>query len=140
MKKRDSLGKLMILALALFFLAGAKTASAGGEFDYSRSQLMGNSGFTVFRVADFGNLLGLSISIDGIPITTLSWGEGYRAIVRPGRHVITVSDSPSPYGKTKFTRRTIDFAPGQNYSFTAIWDVETITLEDGGYRYHGFYR
>ena len=140
MKKRDSLGKLMILALALFFLGGVKTVSAGGEFDYSRNQLMGNSGFTVFRVADFGNLLGLSISIDGIPITTLSWGEGYRAIIRPGRHVITVSDSPSPYGKTKFTRRTIDFAPGQNYSFTAIWDVETITLEDGGYRYHGFYR
>jgi hypothetical protein len=29
---------------------------------------------------------------------------------------------------------------GQNYSFTAIWDVQNILLEDGGYQYHGFYR
>ena len=101
---------------------------------------MGNSGLTVFRGADFGNQIGLSISIDGIPITTLSWGEGYRAIVRPGRHILTVTDTPSPYGKTKLTHRTIDLIPGQNYSFTALWDVETILLEDGGYQYHGFYR
>jgi hypothetical protein len=140
MKKHDSLGNAAVLVLALAIFATANLALAGSGFDYSRSELRGNSGLTLFRVADFGNLLGLSISIDGIPITTLSWGEGYRAIVRPGRHVITVTDSPSPYGKTKFTQRTIDFAPGQNYAFTAIWDVETITLEDGGYRYHGFYR
>ena len=101
---------------------------------------MGNSGLTIFRGADFGNELGLSISIDGIPITTLSRGEGYRAIIRPGRHILTVTDTPSPYGKTKFTHRTINLISGQNYSFTALWEVETILLEDGGYQYHGFYR
>jgi len=101
---------------------------------------MGNSGLMIFRGADFGNQLGLSISIDGIPITTLSWGEGYRAVVRPGRHILTVTDTPSPYGKTKFTHRTVNLIAGQNYSFTALWEVETILLEDGGYQYHGFYR
>ena len=140
MKKRDSLGNASVVVLALAIFATAKLAAAGTGFDYSRSELMGNSGLTLFRVADFGNQLGLSISIDGIPITTLSWGEGYRAFIRPGRHVITVTDSPLPYGKTKFTHRTIDFVPGHNYAFTALWDVETITLEDGGYRYHGFDR
>ena len=140
MKKRYLVGKAAVLVFALAIFATAKLALAGTGFEYSRSELMGNSGLTLFRVADFGNQLGLSISIDGIPITTLSWGEGYRAIIRPGRHLITVTDSPSPYGKTKFTHRTIDFRPGQNYAFTAIWDVEAITLEDGGYRFHGFYR
>ena len=101
---------------------------------------MGNSGLAIFREADYGNQNGLSIYLDGIPITTLVRGEGYRAIVRPGRHTLTVSNTPSPYGKTRFTNRTIHLAPGQNYAFTAIWDVETITLEDGGYQYHGFYR
>jgi len=101
---------------------------------------MGNSGLTIWRAADFGNDLGLSIYIDGIPITTLSRGEGYRAIVRPGHHQLSVTDTPSPYGKTKFTHRTIDLVPGQNYSFTALWEVETILLEDGGYQFHGFYR
>ncbi|HET9800667.1 MAG TPA: hypothetical protein VFP82_03185, partial [Chthoniobacterales bacterium] len=99
-----------------------------------------NSGFAIFRAADFGSIIGLAISIDGIPITTLSRGEGYRAIVRPGRHRLTITDSPSPYGKTNWTHKTVDFAPGQNYSFTAIWDVTVINLEDGGYVYHGFYR
>jgi hypothetical protein len=140
MKKCYAGGKLIVLFFVTASLAITASVRAGGGYDYSRSELMGNSGLTIFREADFGNQLGLSILIDGIPITTLSRGEGYRAVVRPGRHILTVTDTPSPYGRTKFTRRTITLAPGQNYSFTAIWDVETILLEDGGYQYHGFYR
>ena len=140
MMKRDSLGKWMIPALAVFFLAGAQTVSAGAEFDYSRSELMGNSGLVIWRSADFGTNLGLSLYIDGVPVTTLVRGEAYRAILRPGHHKLTVTDTPCPYGKTKFTHRTIDLAPGQNYAFTATWDVETITLEDGGHRYQRAFR
>lgn len=132
--------KLIILLLAAVALRLAATATAGSGYDYSRSELMGNSGLAIFRVADFGYQNGLSIYMDGIPITTLSLGYGYRAIVRPGRHILTVTNTPSPYGKTMFTHRTVDFAPGQNYAFTAIWNVDDITLEDGGYVYHGFYR
>ena len=140
MKKRDLLGKSVIFALALFSLALAKTASGGSGYDYSRSELMGNSGLIVWRAADFGTHLGLALYIDGVPVTTLVRGEAYRAMLRPGRHKLTLMDTPSPYGKTKFTDHMLNLAPGQNYLFTAIWDVETITLEDGGYRYHGFYR
>src|SRR5207237_3343129 len=140
MKNYNSSSKLIILLFAAVNLAVAAAVSAGGGNDYSRSELMGNSGLTIFRGADFGNEIGLSIYIDGIPITTLSRGEGYRAIVRPGQHRLSVTDTPSPYGKTKFTHRTINLVPGQSYSFTALWEVVTIVLEDGGYQYHGFYR
>ena len=140
MKNYNSSSKLVVLVFAAVNLAVTAVVSAGSGYDYSRSELMGNSGLMIFRGADFGNQIGLSISIDGIPITTLSWGEGYRAVVRPGRHQLTVTDTPSPYGKTKLTHRTVNFVAGQNYSFTALWDVETILLEDGGYQYHGFYR
>ena len=130
--------------LTVLLLAGAAlglTAKAiAGDYDYSRSELMGNSGLTIFREAAYGYGNGLAIYLDGVPITTLSQGEGYRAIVRPGQHFLSVANTPSPYGKTKFTHRTITLAPGKNYSFTAIWDVETVTIEDGGYQYHGFYR
>lgn len=132
--------KLMVFLLAGASLAVVSNAIAGTGAEYSRGELMGNSGLSIFREADYGNHNGLSIYLDGIPITTLVRGEGYRAIVRPGRHVLTVSNTPSPYGKTRFTNRTVNLAPGQNYAFTAIWDVETIDLEDGGYQYHGFYR
>ena len=140
MKNYNSVSKLVVLLFAAMNLAIAAAVWAGGGYDYSRSELMGNSGLTIWRAADFGNVIGLSIYIDGIPITTLSRGEGYRAIVRPGHHQLSVTDTPSPYGKTKFTHRTIDLVPGQNYSFTALWEVETILLEDGGYQFHGFYR
>src|SRR5947208_1602493 len=140
MKNYNANNKLIVLLFAAMSLVLSPAIYAGAGYDYPRSELMGNSGLTIFRGADFANELGLSISIDGIPITTLSRGEGYRAIVRPGRHILTVTDTPSPYGKTKFTLRTINLIPGQNYSFTALWEVETILLEDGGYQYHGFYR
>src|ERR1700716_3107640 len=140
MKNYTSGSRLIVLLFAAINLVVTAVLQAGGGYDYTRSELMGNSGLTIFREADFGNEMGLSISIDGIPVTTLSRGEGYRAMIRPGRHVVTITNTPSPYGKTKFTHRTIDFVPGRSYSFTALWDVETIHLEDGGYQYHGFYR
>src|SRR5690349_13267223 len=140
MKKCYWIPKLTVFLFAASNLALASLISAGPYGDYSRNELMGNSGLTIFREADYGNQNGLSIYLDGIPVTTLSRGEGYRAIVRPGRHVLTVTNTPSPYGKTMFTHRTINLAAGQNYAFTAMWDVETLTLEDGGYQYHGFYR
>jgi hypothetical protein len=140
MKNYKSSSKLTVLLFLAVSLVTTVTLRAGAGYDYSRSELMGNSGLTIFREADFGNEMGLSVSIDGIPITTLSRGEGYRAVIRPGRHVLTVTNTPSPYGKTKLTHRTIDFVSGKSYSFTALWEVETIHLEDGGYVYHGFYR
>jgi hypothetical protein len=140
MRKFNWTWKLIVLLFATANLALATLAFAGPGYDYSRGELMGNSGLAIFRVADFGYQNGLSIYIDGIPVTTLSLGEGYRAIVRPGRHLLTLTNTPSPYGKTMFTNRTINFAPGQNYAFTAIWDVDALTIEDGGYMYHGFYR
>lgn len=139
MKNCYRIPRLIVLLFCVAIL-GFVPAYAGTGYEYSRSELMGNSGLTIFREADYGNQNGLSIYIDGVPVTTLSRGEGYKAILRPGRHLLSVANTPSPYGKTKFTTRAIDLAPGQNYAFTAIWDVETVTLEDGGYQYHGFYR
>jgi hypothetical protein len=140
MKNSNSASKLILFAFVVFSLAIVAAVRAGTGAEYSQGELMGNSGLSIFRAADFGNHLGLSIYLDGIPITTLSRGEGYKAIVRPGHHRLTITDTPSPYGKTNFTHRTVHLAPGQNYSFTAVWDVQYIQLEDGGYQYHGFYR
>lgn len=140
MKNAVSAGALGAVLFIAINLAIPMPVQAGPGADYSRNELMGNSGLAIFRAADFGSVIGLVIYIDDIPITTLARGEGYRAIIRPGHHRLTVTDTPSPYGKTNWTHKTVNFAPGQNYSFTAIWDVQYITIEDGGYVYHGFYR
>src|SRR5205085_11743189 len=120
MKNYNSSGKLIVLLFSAMSLVLSSATYAGAGYDYSRSELMGNSGLTIFREADFGNQIGLSISIDGIRITTLSRGEGYRATIRPGRLLLSVTDKLSPYGKTQLTHWQIEFLPGWNYSFTAL--------------------
>src|SRR5438132_12989125 len=94
MKNYNWISKLTVLLFAEVNLAVATGVSAGGGYDYSRSELMGNSGLTIFREPDFGNEMGLSLSIDGIPIPTLSRGEGHRPMLRPGRQVLTLPNSP----------------------------------------------
>ena len=140
MKNRYSRCRIVPLLFVLATLGAPPIARSGTGAEYSRNELMGNSGLAVFRAADFGWQLGLAIYLDGVPLTTLSRGEGYHAIVRPGKHKLTVTNTPSPYGKTNWSHRTITLSPGQNYSFTAIWDAQYISIEDGGYVYHGFYR
>ena len=140
MKNFNPVSGLVLFAFAAISLAIAATVHAGPGGDYSRGELMGNSGLSIFREADYGYQNGLCIYLDGVALTTLARGEGYKAIVPPGRHLLRVANTPSPYGKTNFTEKTLHLAPGRNYSFTAIWDVQNILLEDGGYQYHGFYR
>src|SRR5713226_5238799 len=106
MKKCYLGGKLIVFLFLAASFAITASVWAGSGYDYSRGELMGNSGLTIFREADFGNQIGLSISIDGIPITTLARGEGYRAVIRPGRHVLAVTATSFPSGKTRFTHRT----------------------------------
>src|SRR3984893_19598606 len=97
MKNYTSSSKLIILLFMAANLAATAVLRAGGGYDYSRSELMGNSGLTIFREADFGNEMGLSVSIDGIPITTLYRGEGYRAMSGPGGHAVTVTNTQPHY-------------------------------------------
>jgi hypothetical protein len=134
MKNYNSGSKLIVLLFAAMSLVVGAASQAGAGADFARQDL-GNSQLFVWREADFGNQLGLSIYIDGIPITTLSRGEGYQAVVRSGRHVLTVTDTPCPYGKTKFTHLTVDFTPGKTYAFTAIWEFETILLQAGDHHH-----
>jgi hypothetical protein len=60
-----------MLAVAVASLGLVPKSTAGTGADYTKGELMGNSGLTIFREADYGNQNGLSIYLDGVPITTL---------------------------------------------------------------------
>ena len=122
--------KLLMIAIACSFLAGAATIKAGGYESTSSTPLNGNARLLVWRAADFGTFIYLNLFIDGVQITTLGRGVGYEAIVRPGKHILSVSTTPSPYGKTRFTRQNVDMRPGETYAFTALWEyADWATLE-----------
>ena len=60
MKRLYWIPKLMVLLLAAAALGFAARATAGSGYDYSRGELMGNSGLTIFREAAYGYQNGMS--------------------------------------------------------------------------------
>ena len=113
----------LLVAVACVSIASVTLSRAGS--DYGTAQLR------VWRAADFGSDIYLNLSIDGVKVTSLGRNQGYTAELRPGRHILTVSNSPSPYGKTKMTHKEVTFHSGQNYPYTAIWEANDIKLLNG---------
>lgn len=125
---KTSLSTRILFGLVLFALVGVTTdtskAGAGRNSDFG-----GNSHIVIWRAPDFGTLLFLVVEIDGQPLATLSQGTGYQALIRPGLHTIVVSNSPSPYGKTRFFSRQIMFTGGETQAFKAFWDSDQVVFE-----------
>ena len=131
--------KLLLIAIVCSFVAGAATIKAGGYEPVSSMPLNGNARLVVWRAADFGTFIYLNLFIDGVQVTMLGRNTGYEAIVRPGKHVLSVSTTPCPYGKTRFTRQNVTMKPGQTYSFTALWeyaDWATLEVSDPNHPYY----
>lgn len=131
--------KLLMIAIACSFVAGAATTNAGGYESTSSMPLNGNARLTIWRAADFGTYIYLKVFIDGVKLTILGRNEGYQAIVRPGKHVLSISTTPCPYGQTKFTHQRVTMKPGETYSFTAIWeyaDWATLETSDPNHPYY----
>jgi hypothetical protein len=119
-----------MIAIACSFIAGAATTNAGGYESISSAPLNGNTRLLVWRAADFGTYIYLNLFIDGVKVTTLGRNTGYEAIVRPGKHVLSISTTPCPYGQTRFTYQHVHMRPGETYSFTALWEyADWATLE-----------
>ena len=134
---QTNLRKLIFIAVAGFFVLGlTNTANAYTETVPIYSTDGGdNSRLVIHRGADFGTLIYLTFYIDGVQVTTLGRDQRYEAIVRPGRHLLAIGTSPSPYGKTRFTYRHVTMRRGHTYAFTALWvQPDYATLETGGTR------
>jgi hypothetical protein len=84
--------------------------------------LADNARLIVARAADFGTFLYVNLFIDGIPVTTLGFGQGYEAIVRPGRHMLSITTTPLGRQRLIYRPVTITMERGQTYTFTALWE------------------
>lgn len=130
---------VLMIAIACSFIAGAATTNAGGYESTSSMPLNGNARLLVWRAADFGTFIYLNLYVDGVQVTTLGRGVGYEAIVRPGKHILSVSTTPCPYGKTRFTRQDVDMKPGETYAFTALWEYADWAMLETSDPNHPYY-
>lgn len=128
-----SLVKLLMIAIAASFAPSATIQAGAYSSNSARPNgalLADNARLFVWRAADFGTFIYLNLYIDGVHITTLGRNVGYQAIVRPGEHVLSISTTPCPYGKTRYTHHHVTMKPGETYAFTALWEfADWATLE-----------
>lgn len=111
--------KLLFMLAVCSFAGSSLTQGGAPEAD---SGLTNNARLIVCRAADFGTLISLTLAIDGVQVTTLALNYRYEALLRPGKHKLSIGTVPSPNGQTKFTHRHVTVHPGQTYAFTALWE------------------
>ena len=113
--------KLIIVAIAWSFAAGAPIQARQLRSN-SESARSDNAYLIVNRAANFGTRESINLSIDGVQVAVIGLNESYEGILRPGKHVLSMTTNPQTQGLTRLTQRTVDAQPGETYAFTALWD------------------
>ena len=122
MKKYASI--TYILSLASACLIGAGCANQPG----AATAPPPNSGHVlIYRVANFGETLGLVVSVDGKDVGSFTQGSNYSGYLPAGQHVITVRAEPHQPGAGP-GRKTLTVQAGQTYSYTAAWSGGNLRL------------
>ena len=107
---------VLVVAVASFVSIGvtSSVAADGGRL-------------VVNRVANFGETIALSLSIDGKQVAQLGEGRSYDGQLAPGRHMISATVIPNLVDSPVW-QKEIDVKAGQTYSFTAVWQAEQMVL------------
>ena len=126
---------VIMIAIAGNFEVGAMTEARAFSSVVSprNPRLADNARVVVERAADFGTFLYVNLFIDGIPVTTLGFGQGDEAIVRPGQHILSITTTPLGHQRLIYRPVTISMERGQTYTFTALWeetDLATLKTPD----------
>ena len=121
MKKHNSLTHILGLACACLILIGCATNQATAPIPANSGHLI------VTRVANFGENLGLVVSVDGKDVGSFSEGGSYSGYLSAGQHVITARADPRQPG-ARPGRKTLTVQAGQTYSYTAAWSGGNLVL------------
>jgi hypothetical protein len=118
MKTYNSITHILSLACAgLIAVCAANQAGAAP-----------NSGRVLInRVANFGTVLGLVVSIDGKDVGTFSEGRNYSGDLPAGQHTIIVRVDPNRTDAQP-AQITLNVVAGETYSYTAGWSGEDMAL------------
>jgi hypothetical protein len=114
MKRYSSIICILSLACAGLIFTGCATNQA-------TAPIPANSGHVlIYRVANFGENIGLVVSVDGKDVGSFTEGRNYSGYLPAGQHVITARADPHQPG-TSPARKTLTVQAGQTYVYTAAW-------------------
>ena len=114
---------ILSLACAGLILNACETTGTGAA-----SAPPPNSGHVlIYRVPNFGEDVGLVVTVDGKDAGTFGQGANYSGYLPAGTHHITVRAEPNR-GGVGAGRRTLNVMAGQTYSYTAAWSGGNLKL------------
>ena len=113
--------KLIIVAIAWSFVAGTPIQARQPRSN-SASARSDNAYLIVNRAANFGTRESINLSIDGVQVAVIGLNESYEGVLRPGKHLLSMTTNPRTEGLTRLTQRSLYAEPGKTYAFTALWD------------------
>jgi len=114
--------------ISIFSLACACLISAGCTTGPGAATAPPNSGHVIVtRVANFGEDLGLVLSVDGKDVGSFTEGAQYSGYLSAGQHRLTARVDPNRTG-TAPARKTVTVQAGQTYSYTAAWSGQKLVL------------
>jgi hypothetical protein len=124
MKTYSSIIYILSLSCACLIFAGCATNQAG----LGTAPAPANSGhLIVTRVANFGEDLSLTLSVDGKDVGSFTEGAQYSGYLPAGQHVLTARVTPNRTG-TGPARKMLTVQAGQTYSYTAAWSGGNLVL------------
>jgi len=114
MKRYSSIIYIVSLACAGLIFTGCTTNQA-------TAPIPANSGHVlIYRVANFGETLGLVVSVDGKDMGTFTEGRNYSGYLPAGQHTLMARVDPNR-GNITPARKTLTVQAGQTYVYTAAW-------------------
>jgi hypothetical protein len=73
------------------------------------------------RIPNLGNGVIVDLSVDGVPVLPIVYGQTYESFLPPGRHVLSVLATPRPKWPDP-SDLVLNVRTGETYSFTAMGD------------------
>jgi len=116
------------LIVCIVGLAWAGLIFTGCATNQATAPIPANSGHVIItRVANFGENLGLVVSVDGKDVGSFTEGRSYSGYLSAGQHVITVRGDPRQPGALP-GKKTVTVQAGHTYSYTAAWSGGNMVL------------
>jgi len=118
------------LIVCIVGLAWAGLIFTGCATNQATAPIPANSGHVIItRVANFGEGIGLVVSVDGKDVGSFSEGRNYSGYLPAGQHVLVARVDPNRTG-VQPGRKTLNVKAGQTYVYTAAWSGggEKLTL------------
>ncbi len=121
MKKYSSIIHILSVACACLIAAGCTTGPGAATAPPNSGHVL------IYRVPNFGEDLGLVVSVDGKDVGTFTQGSNYSGYLSAGQHRLTIRVDPNRTGAGP-GRKTLTVQAGQTYSYTAAWSGGNLRL------------